>query len=196
MKTDVFKFNDNVEELEKMLDETEKTAAYAGLDKKQTIRLRLLAEELMSMLPEMMEYCEGEFWAESNGKEIELHVSVTLDDMLSADREKLMSVSTSGKNAAAKGIMGKIRAAAETMIAEYFALPVDVYQDFYSMGMSDPYYYTNAWSLAQYRAAAQQKAEEETWDELEKSIIANLADDVIVGIKGKKADIIVKKNFE
>ena len=193
MKTDVFKFTDNTDELERMLDETEKTAKYVGLDKKQTIRLRLLAEELMGMLPEMMEYCSGEFWIESVDKQVELHVSVKLDDMLSADRDKLLSVSTSGKNAAAKGIMGKVRAAAEMMLIEYFSLPADMQYDFYNMGMSDPYYYANAWSLNQYKAAVAQNTE--AWDELEKSIIANLADDVIVGIKGKQADIIVKKNF-
>ena len=36
----------------------------------------------------------------------------------------------------------------------------------------------------------------ENWDELEKSIIANLADDVIVGVKGKEATIAVVKKFK
>ena len=41
------------------------------------------------------------------------------------------------------------------------------------------------------------KKEENTaaWDELEKSVIASVADDVIVGVKGKHADIIVVKKF-
>ena len=41
------------------------------------------------------------------------------------------------------------------------------------------------------------KKEEKTaaWDELEKSVIASVADDVIVGVKGKHADIIVVKKF-
>ena len=33
------------------------------------------------------------------------------------------------------------------------------------------------------------------WDELEKSIIANLADDVIVSVKGNRVEIEIKKNF-
>ena len=35
----------------------------------------------------------------------------------------------------------------------------------------------------------------EAWDELEKSVIASAADDVIVGVKGRKADIIIVKKF-
>ena len=40
-----------------------------------------------------------------------------------------------------------------------------------------------------------QAEKQEAWDELEKSIIAKLADDVIVGVLGGKVDIVVKKKF-
>ena len=33
------------------------------------------------------------------------------------------------------------------------------------------------------------------WDQLEKSIVAKLADDVIVGVRGKKVEIIIIKEF-
>ena len=33
------------------------------------------------------------------------------------------------------------------------------------------------------------------WDELEKSVIASVADDVIVGVKGRQANIIIVKKF-
>ena len=104
MKTDVFELTNDTQELETMLSETEKAAVYSGLDKKQSIRLRLLAEELIGMLPELLEYIKGQFWIESKGKAFELHISATLDDMFAADREKLLSISTSGENAAAKGV--------------------------------------------------------------------------------------------
>jgi hypothetical protein len=35
----------------------------------------------------------------------------------------------------------------------------------------------------------------EAWDELEKSVISSVADDVIVGVKGNRADIVIVKNF-
>ena len=195
MKTDVFKLTQDTQKLEIMLNETEKAAAYSGLDKKQSIRLRLLAEELIGMLPELLEYITGEFWIESKGKEFELHLSATLSDMFAADREKLLSVSTSGRNAAAKGVMGKIRAAFEIMLIEYVTTPAAIGYDYYDMGMMpNPAYYSALWSLEQYKESA--KENENAWDELEKSIIANLADDVVVGIKGRQVDIIVKKSFD
>ena len=194
MKTDVFELTQNKQDLDIMLNETEKAAAYSGLDKKQTIRLRLLAEELIGMLPELLEYIKGEFWIESENKNFELHLSATLDDIFAADREKLLSISTSGKNAAAKGVMGKVRSVFETMLIDYVTAYNENYTTYYTMGMvSEPPYYSSAWSLVKYKEA---EKNEDEWDELEKSIIANLADDVVVGIKGKKVDIIVKKKFD
>ena len=35
----------------------------------------------------------------------------------------------------------------------------------------------------------------EAWDELEKSVIASVADDVIVGVRGKRAEIVILKKF-
>ena len=56
------------------------------------------------------------------------------------------------------------------------------------------------WSLNGYRqnlVPGEERAENrEAWDELEKSIVAKLSDDVIVGIKKKKASFTIVKNFE
>jgi hypothetical protein len=40
-----------------------------------------------------------------------------------------------------------------------------------------------------------QEEKTEAWDELEKSVLASVADDVIVGVKGKRASITVIKKF-
>ena len=58
---------------------------------------------------------------------------------------------------------------------------------------ADPTGYSNAWSLSNYRSGTKEETKE--WDELEKSIIAKLADDVIVGIIGEKVEIVIKKKF-
>ena len=55
-----------------------------------------------------------------------------------------------------------------------------------------------AWSLLSYKEdvdGSSGEDKDEAWDELEKSIIAKLADDVIVGVLNGKADITVKKSF-
>ena len=56
------------------------------------------------------------------------------------------------------------------------------------------------WSMKKYRASVEMemaedaKAQEE-WDELEKSIVANIADEVTVAIRGGEVEMTVYKNF-
>ncbi len=205
MKTDICKLTNDKSALGTILAEAEKSAQYNGLDKKQSLQLRLLAEELAGMMPELLEVGSGEFWIENKGKEFELHASIKAERLSPFDKENVLSVSKSGRNAAAKGIVNKIKLVAEGMLDGYFTA-VEItggsdYYDFYDMGAGMNFgmgygdQWTNAWSLNSYvnRAEADKNAEE--WDELEKSIIANLADDVIVGVIGKKVDVIIKKTF-
>lgn len=199
MKTDVCILSENSEFINDILDITEKSAKYNGLNQNQVLRLRLLAEELVCMLPDLLQYCSGEFWIETNGLEYELHVKVLPYDLNTDEREKLLSVSKSGKNAAAVGILNKIRVAVDVMLSGYAsavasgAVPMD---DFYNIGMNVNPLYSNAWSLYNYREKVRNMGEEtEQWDELEKSVIANFADDVIVGIIGSNVNIVIKKNF-
>jgi hypothetical protein len=49
------------------------------------------------------------------------------------------------------------------------------------------------WTLNRYRDAERNNSE--PWDELEKSIIANLADDVVVSVKGNNVEIAIIKKF-
>ena len=54
--------------------------------------------------------------------------------------------------------------------------------------------YPYMWTLENYKNNTK-KEKEEAWDELEKSVIASVADDIVVGVKGKRADIIITKKF-
>ena len=202
MRTDIYRFEKDEASVSQIHDEAHKIAAYNGLSHKQEMKLNLLSEELIEMLPNLLHYGTGMFWIENKGSEYEVHVKVEPENILpTIDRDKVLAVSKSGVNAAAKGIMNKIRIAAEIMLANY-AQTADssamIYSEspytFYDMGMyQDPYGYSSAWSLAQYRNEAE--GDTEAWDELEKSIIANLADDVIVGIIGKSVEITIKKKL-
>lgn len=183
--------------LSAILSEVEKAASYNGLDHKQTLRLTLLAEELTGMLPELLRNFSGKFWIESNGAVYELHVEVQADGMDRETKDNLISVSRSKKNAAACGIMGKIREAAENMILRANSAGASDalmgYRSSTGAGMESPYVYV--WSLDQYKAQVQEERQSEEWDALERSIVAKLADDVIVGVRGKHVDIVIKKTF-
>ena len=207
MKSNICKLNKDLTCLEAVLAEVEKVTTYNGLEDKKALRLRLLAEELCGMLPGLIENFSGEFWAENNGETYELHVELKADDMSIDLRDELISVSKSGKNAAAKGIMGKIRAVAETMLLvasdpTLQALPAGEFYDYHGYNMGFGYIdqataaelgciYT--WSLFNYKTAVEDKEDE--YAELERSIVAKLADDIIVGVRGKKVVIVVEKSF-
>ena len=207
MKSNICKLNKGLTCLEAVLAEVEKVTSYNGLEDKKALRLRLLAEELCGMLSGLIENFSGEFWAENDGDNYELHVELKADDMSLDLRDELISVSKSGKNAAAKGIMGKIKAVAETMLLvasdSSMPLPTEAFYDYhgYNMGFGyiDPAIsfesgYVYSWSLYNYKTAVEEK-EEDAYAELERSIVAKLADDIIVGVRGKNVEIIVKKSF-
>lgn len=196
MKSDEIFLSKDTSSLSKILDEVEKAAAYSSVDKKSTLRLRLLAEELVEMLPSLLEFTNGKFWIENEGKEFELHTTLIPDEKLDfLLRDRLLEISKSGKNAAAKGILSKIKLAATFMMIDSEET-VGFTEPFYDTGLiTKDYTYSTVWSLQTYREKERAK-KDENWDELEKSIIANLADDVLVGLQGDQVDIIVKKTVE
>ena len=56
------------------------------------------------------------------------------------------------------------------------------------------------WSLGNYRHALKEKVRDDATaetalDELEKSIVANLADEVIIGIKDSRVKLVISKQF-
>ena len=193
MKSNVYKINKGDTDLRPLLLEAEKVAKYNELTEKETLYLRLLAEELVSMLPLIVESYSGEFWITNNHKYYELRVKFMVEDMTVSTRKQLIGVSKSNKNFSAVGITGKIR--------EVF--------DYMAMGNDDPMIspagkygfgtnidFSQIWSLKQYQNSIKENtSDKEKWDELERSILVKLADDVIVGVKGKNVDIIIKKKF-
>lgn len=191
-----------------ILAEVDKVCKYNELPDSNALRVHLLAEELCGMLPGLVENFDGTFWVENEGNAYELHAEFVADNMTIFVRDQILSVSKSGKNAAAKGIMGKIRAIAETMILAAsdpdLMVPAGDYYDFhgYNMGLGyiDPTIaietgYMYSWSLYSYRAMVEQENSPDAFDELERSIVAKLADDIVVGVRGNKVEIIVKKTF-
>ena len=204
MKTDVIEITANGEGIDRVLLETERAAAYRGLESKQALRLRLLAEEMTGMLRTLVGKEKFRYWVETEGRTFELHLSG--ETLMNTDLKKeLLNASTSGKNEAAKGFMGRLREIFSTLSESYNPAMADVqygysYVDVIgfdaSMDMS-PNAMLYGWSLRTYRDAVAQKKEEEPekWDELEKSITAKLADDVKIFIRGNNVEMVIEKTF-
>lgn len=183
--------------LKSVLTETKKVIVYNELQQKEALRLNLLAEELVGMLSELMKDFEGCFWIQNDGNRYELHAEISVERLDKEKKEELIAISANKKNAAASGFMGKIRDIAENMLLSADDSPIyPCVPEFDGYTLSD-IHYTYAWSLDYYVNRQKLKDTEggNDWDELEKSIVANLADDVIVGVRGKKVEIIIKKEF-
>lgn len=191
MKSNIIKISRNQDNLNQIFDETKKTAEYVGLNAKQTLRARLIVEEFVGMLKELSQDFNGEFWIENEGLSFafvtQLHINEVMDMQT---KRKFIEVSSNKKNAAAKGIMGKIRDIVENMLYPENA----VYSaSFIAYQLETAVLFEDQWTLSKYKDA--ERNNPEPWDELEKSIIANIADDVVVGVKGNNVEIIITKNF-
>ena len=212
MQTDIIKVKSNGTGFDEALEETTKFATYVGLDEKQALRLRLLAEETLGMVSAITGDFKADFWLENKkGDLYRIYLKAKTSMDLDKKRE-LIDASTNKKNAASKGFMGKIRELVENGV--YNANEVEDLKAEYgggnvlyaSMGMydinasSNINAYVYQWSLERYRASIEEsmrenQAVQEAGDELEKSIVANIADDVRVGVRGNEVEMVIEKKL-
>lgn len=195
MKSNVCKIEKGAFDLSVILKESEKVAVYNELNDKQTLQLRLLCEEFDGMLPNVIDEFSGDFWIEFEDGVCKINVAIEFNEFTASKKKELIQIAKNKKNAAATGILGKIRSALEDMFFDNeWKKPYDMAYLFNCANencISTDYSYM--WSLQQYKQII--KKEEKEWDELEKSIIMSIADDVIVGVKGRKANFIIVKKF-
>ena len=185
---------------------TEHFAWQIKLDKRDTLRLDLLVEETLGMVKTMLDDFYGQLWFTADGKACEIHFEAT-SDMDVEKRQELLSVSSTGKNTATRGFMAKLGEVISGAL-HGFGRTMDAYgQETVKYGivhspapMSGNADMMTIWTLQTYRSDLDQArganlAAEEAWDELEKSIVAKLADDIVVGVKGDRIDLVIKKAF-
>ena len=198
MKSNVCKIEKGTKDLAAILKESEKVAVYHELTHKQALQLRLISEEIDGMLPNIIDDFEGTFWIEFEDGVCKVNVSIRIPEFNVEKKDKLIGIARDKKNSAVAGIAGKIRDAIENyFLNEKTSEALDASDAFrhlsmeYSGGMDYSYF----WRLGEYRNYVEREEKKEAWDELEKSVIASVADDVIVGVKGKCAEIVIIKKF-
>lgn len=173
------------------LDLADRTAAELGLSRRDAVRMRLLAEEMMSMVRSIVGALEGKFWIEADDRAYRLRLKTTT--LLDAgQRTQLIGASSSGKNQAHRGIMGKLRAFFEPMPIE--ETPAYLTDAIVTTGKDGDI----TWSLDAYRERLKNSKDadgaQEEWDELEKSVVSHIADDIQVSIRGYDVELtIIKK---
>ena len=197
MKSNVCKIEKGIGDLSAILAESEKVAEYIGLDHKQAMKLRLICEEIDGLLPNITDEFEGDFWIEHEDGTCKVNVSITVPEFNATKKKELIALANDKRNAAASGIVGKIRNAIENFFlseGSTNALDTSSITFHAATGYSEGVDYSYLWTLQQYKGTME-KEKTEDWDELEKSVIASVADDVIVGVRGNRADIVIVKKF-
>ena len=196
MRSNVCKIENGIKDLDAILKESEKVATYNGLNHKQTLQLRLLCEDIDGMLPKIIDDFEGAFWIDFEDGVCKVNISIQFSKFTANKKKELLNLAKNKKNASVKGIVAKIGAAIEeffldeeninamSMMSEFDGITV-------GSCVGSSYY----WQLNQYKSAVEKAKKAEDWDELEKSVIASIADDIIVGVKGLQADITIIKKF-
>ena len=200
MRTDVIIVSSRGRQMEKALDQVEKVAAYKELSAKGALQLRLLTEEMMSMMRAITGETEGEFWIEDEDGLFQLHLRVKTR-MNSEKRDQLLSASSTGKNESAKGLMGRLK--------DFFDREMD--EDVASMGSplvlpdmlegSTMGTLNWEWSMSAYQNQLSTLVKQhnasaaEMWDELEKSVVTHVADDIRVSIRGQQAEMTILKKM-
>lgn len=198
---------DDVESLTRAYEKIDDNVSELGLQRKDGLHMKLLFEETLGMMKEMTGAFDAIIWAEKYDGVCLL--KLIGNTKMDADKKHdILSVSSSGGNALARGFMGKIKDIIETGVLNYESVAKleqkynGVTVNYGGVGMyCDSGLSTNPnafsgymWSMADYRKKLDVKADENegakaAWDELEKSIVASIANDVIVGVDKNRVQI-------
>ena len=207
MQTDKIQVLSNGQGMEAALAESEKYAAYMGIEGKEAIHLRLLTEELLGMVRAITGDFKAYFWIE-NREDGGYRIHLDAETPMNLDKKTdLISLSSKGVNHVSGGFMGKIRDMVENGL--YYYNKVDQLQ--IRNGIYTPVGVTAGitpesagvdgfvWTMNEYRgqmkcARGSDPAASKAWDELERSIVASIADDVEVSVRKNAVKITISKN--
>jgi hypothetical protein len=155
--------------LQNMVKEVREFCRQYNVSRKESMHLNILSEEILEL---MQSYNPSEisFDIRMNGTVCEMRFTSRVDLDRQAEAE-LMSISSTGKNIAGKGIISTIR---------------NVFESCRNGTMR-----TEKWSLQNYQANL--LSGDVNAEEIGRSIIVKLADDVQIGIRSGMAEMIVYK---
>ena len=175
------------------------------LSTKDELHIKLVFEETIGMLKAMAGEYRALIWFEKYKNQMCLRLTAKTD-MDAEKKNSLLGVSSSGANSSIHGFMDKVRDVIENGILDYnnvMKLQQEYGGGFVSYGTMGMYSSAEglsdaglAWSLYEYRNSLSEEMDGDVsakaaWDELEKSIVANIAKDVVVGVKGDRIDMTI-----
>ena len=177
MRTDIIRIEQNGNGFETALEETRKAAeVWSGLGPNDALRLQLITEEMLCLVRSITGEIEAGFWIEAEDRKYTMHL-LTKTSMDKEKRYQLISSSTSRRNEAVKGFLGKLRdiieqALAAEVVHDYTEIPYELVNDAPSFHPDD-----------------------EEWDGYERSILRRTVDDIKISIRGGEVEMTVLKSF-
>lgn len=163
---------DNFDRVEDILDNY---LFRIGITGKNNLRFTLLSEEALRLARSIVEDDSGiEIWFEGNDQTS--YIYLRIEGRFDANKEEeFVSISSSGTNSSQKTFFDELKT--------FFVKP------------QKP-----TWSLVEYtkelnEKKKQDKFAQESWDNLERSVIANLADDIVVQVKDGIVSMTITKIF-
>ena len=175
------------------------------LQPKDAVHMKLLFEETVGMLKALTADYHAAIWFEKYKHECCIRVSGKTE-MSQDKKEGLLGVASQKENTLVKGFMGKVGDIIENGLLNYsnvMKLQQEYGGGFVNYGTMGMYNGVEGmadsgimWSLYEYKDALRENIDggeevKQAWDELEKSIVASLAKDVLVGVKGNRIDMTI-----
>lgn len=184
MKSDIIRVDNQGNGFSEAMDQAVKTAEYNELNPKDTMRLQIMTEELLSLVRSITGSLDAAYWIENDGQYYELHLS-TRTTLSQEKRTLLLQTATSGKNEAASSFLGRLRDFLERASAPQVDVPDDMLNKLMSHEVLPDSTFRNQ----------ENAVEASAWDEYEKSILHHISDKVLISIRGSLVDITIIKTF-
>ena len=180
------------------------------LEGKDALHIRLITEELICLVHDIMKGFIGNLWLERKDTRQGTLCSVCLSAQRAAtpeQEEQLLALASSHRNENSMGLIGRIREAIRLnmQLSSGGSIPAEysAEDNWYKLGQGDRGITDDAkvgeilWSLEQYRKNLSEKndASEEV-EELERSIIAKLSDEVKIWITNDTTEVIIEKTVK
>ena len=174
MKSDVMLIDNQGNGFEDCVRMAESYGESQSLGRKQTIQLKMITQEMLSLARSVTGEMQASFWIENEGRSFSLYM--TTNTVLDKDkRYQLISSATSRRNEIETNFLGKLRDAFEQ------AMTAEADHDY---------------DLPQYlEKDVGHIIEDPEWDGFERSVLRGISDDIRIAIRGREVRMTVSKSF-
>ena len=168
-RSDTVVVNANDEKYESAMKIVNEFASRQRLEEPERMKLELMVEEIIGIMSHIVDDVNGRFWIEGSGMKYRIHIKFTVT-VGSREYKKLLALSSSGRNEAAKSLSEKLWS--KMVVGLKTTDGVDSKNEEYE------------WSL---------RENEGQNDDISESILASLADDIKVSVTRDLVELVIIK---